>query len=331
MEKSGIAGMRMAMFSWKGGAIMIYTLTLNPSLDYLVELESLKPGKINRADSEELAFGGKGVNVSVMLKHLNVDSVALGFTAGVTAELYEHGVCSYGITPSFLRVKNGFTRINVKILDEEETGVNGQGPQPDAQEVEQLLSLLDQLKDGDVLVMAGSVPKSVPDTIYAQMMRRVSDGVLCIVDTGGSAFLHVLEEGPFLIKPSIRELEEIFHCPMKEGVLLSSMHALQQRGVRNVLVSCGEKGAYLLDEHGGFYFGKSPAGRVINTTGAGDAMVAGFLKGWMQTNDYMLAFKRGIAAGSATAFCKGMADAESVKRLYAKVDIEIMREPVMEG
>ena len=130
---------------------------------------------------------------------------------------------------------------------------------------------------------------------------------------------------------SIRELEEIFHCPMKEGVLLSSMHALQQRGVRNVLVSCGEKGAYLLDEHGGFYFGKSPAGRVINTTGAGDAMVAGFLKGWMQTNDYMLAFKRGIAAGSATAFCKGMADAESVKRLYAKVDIEIMREPVMEG
>ena len=265
---------------------MIYTLTLNPSLDYLVEMEKLMPGKINRADSEEIFYGGKGVNVSIMLKHLNVDSIALGFTAGVTAELFENGVRSCGVTPSFLRVKNGFTRINVKILDEEETEVNGQGPQPDAEEIGTLMSMLDRLGEGDMLVMAGSVPKSVPDTIYAQIMKRLSGrGVLCIVDTSGSPFLHVLEEKPFLIKPSLRELEEIFHCPMKEGVLLSSMIALAQRGVRNVLVSCGEHGAYLLDEHGGFYYGKSPAGRVINTAGAGDAMVAGFLKGWLQTSD----------------------------------------------
>ena len=311
---------------------MIYTLTLNPSLDYLVEMEKLMPGKINRADSEEIFYGGKGVNVSIMLKHLNVDSIALGFTAGVTAELFENGVRSCGVTPSFLRVKNGFTRINVKILDEEETEVNGQGPQPDAEEIGTLMSMLDRLGEGDVLVMAGSVPKSVPDTIYAQIMKRLSGrGVLCIVDTSGSPFLHVLEEKPFLIKPSLRELEEIFHCPMKEGVLLSSMIALAQRGVRNVLVSCGEHGAYLLDEHGGFYYGKSPAGRVINTAGAGDAMVAGFLKGWLQTSDYALAFKRGIAAGSASAFSRGMADAEAVKKLYAKVHIEVMREPGMEG
>ena len=166
---------------------MIYTLTLNPSLDYLVEMEKLMPGKINRADSEEIFYGGKGVNVSIMLKHLNVDSIALGFTAGVTAELFENGVRSCGVTPSFLRVKNGFTRINVKILDEEETEVNGQGPQPDAEEIGTLMSMLDRLGEGDVLVMAGSVPKSVPDTIYAQIMKRLSGrGVLCIVDTSGS-------------------------------------------------------------------------------------------------------------------------------------------------
>lgn len=158
---------------------MIYTLTLNPSLDYLVEMEKLMPGKINRADSEEIFYGGKGVNVSIMLKHLNVDSIALGFTAGVTAELFENGVRSCGVTPSFLRVKNGFTRINVKILDEEETEVNGQGPQPDAEEIGTLMSMLDRLGEGDVLVMAGSVPKSVPDTIYAQIMKRLSDRGVC--------------------------------------------------------------------------------------------------------------------------------------------------------
>ena len=196
-------------------------------------------------------------------------------------------------------------------------------------ELEEMLQRLSQLGQGDILVIAGSMQSSIPDTYYAQIVRMLqANGALCIVDTSNAALLHVLEEKPFLIKPNIQELEELFRCPMREGILFSSMQALQQKGVRNVLVSCGDKGAYLLDEQGAIYYGKSVAGKVVSTIGCGDAMVGGFLYGWMEKNEYVHAFRMGLAAGSASAFTSGIADGEAVRALLDRVEIEVLRTPV---
>ena len=272
---------------------------------------------------------GKGINVSRMLQHLGLSSIAYGFVGGESAQMYVQGVIDEGIHASFLPVKKGFTRINVKIFADQETQINGQGPQPDATELEEMLQRLSQLGQGDILVIAGSMQSSIPDTYYAQIVRMLqANGALCIVDTSNAALLHVLEEKPFLIKPNIQELEELFRCPMREGILFSSMQALQQKGVRNVLVSCGDKGAYLLDEQGAIYYGKSVAGKVVSTIGCGDAMVGGFLYGWMEKNEYVHAFRMGLAAGSASAFTSGIADGEAVRALLDRVEIEVLRTPV---
>ena len=197
---------------------MIYTVTFNPAIDYVVHLPgSLELDAVNRTVQEEYLFGGKGINVSSVLRALDCDNTALGFVAGPTGHWLETGLQAQGVKTDFIHLNQGVTRINVKILDEEETEVNGQGPQPDAEEIGTLMSMLDRLGEGDVLVMAGSVPKSVPDTIYAQIMKRLSGrGVLCIVDTSGSPFLHVLEEKPFLIKPNNHELGDIFGVTLTE-------------------------------------------------------------------------------------------------------------------
>lgn len=308
---------------------MIYTLTVNPSLDYMIKLDALRIGEIQRTSEEEIIYGGKGINVSRMLQHLGLSSIAYGFVGGESAQMYVQGVIGEGIHASFLPVKKGFTRINVKIFADQETQINGQGPQPDATELEEMLQRLSQLGQGDILVIAGSMQSSIPDTYYAQIVRMLqANGALCIVDTSNAALLHVLEEKPFLIKPNIQELEELFRCPMREGILFSSMQALQQKGVRNVLVSCGDKGAYLLDEQGAIYYGKSVTGKVVSTIGCGDAMVGGFLYGWMEKNEYVHAFRMGLAAGSASAFTSGIADGEAVRALLDRVEIEVLRTPV---
>ena len=305
---------------------MIYTLTVNPSLDYMVKLESFTAGKIQRAISEELIYGGKGINVSKMLKQLGLDSIAYAFVGGETAQLYENGIHAMGIQTSFVQVKKGFTRINVKISADQETEINGQGPQPDEEERKEMMEHLSGLQQGDILILAGNVQKSIPDTYYAQIVRLVSEqGALCVVDTNGAPLLHAVNERPFLIKPNIDELEELFQCPMKEGILLSSMQALQQKGVCNILVSCGEKGAYLLDEQGAIYYGKSIKGDVVSTVGCGDSMVAGFLYGWMSNADYQDAFRFALAAGSASAFTNGIATGDEVRNLLDQVELEVLR------
>lgn len=305
---------------------MIYTLTVNPSLDYMVKLESFTAGKIQRAISEELIYGGKGINVSKMLKQLGLDSIAYAFVGGETAQLYENGIHAMGIQTSFVQVKKGFTRINVKISADQETEINGQGPRPDEEELKEMMERLSGLQQGDILILAGNVQKSIPDTYYAQIVRLVSEqGALCIVDTNGAPLLHAVNERPFLIKPNIDELEELFQCPMKEGILLSSMQALQQKGVCNILVSCGEKGAYLLDEQGAIYYGKSIKGDVVSTVGCGDSMVAGFLYGWMSNADYQEAFRFALAAGSASAFTNGIATGDEVHNLLDQVELEVLR------
>ena len=305
---------------------MIYTLTVNPSLDYMVKLESFSYGEIHRSIAEEIIYGGKGINVSKMLQHLGAESIAYAFVGGETASIFEQGIQKLGIRTSFVHVKQGFTRINVKICAELETEINGQGPQPDEEECNKMMKRLSKLQQGDILILAGSIQKSIPETFYAKIVRMVSDqGALCIVDTNGKSLLHAVNERPFLIKPNIDELEELFQCPMKEGILFSSMQALQQKGVRNILVSCGEKGAYLLDEQGAIYYGKSIEGIVKNTIGCGDSMVAGFLYGWMKHADYLEAFRMALASGSATAFTNGIASGEEVRALLEKVEIEVLR------
>ena len=306
---------------------MIYTLTVNPSLDYMIKLESLTLGAMQRTKDEKLIYGGKGINVSLMLKELGLDSIAYGFIGGETAQMYEAGVQAMGLQTAFLPVKNGFTRINIKINAEEETEINGQGTQPDQEELTKMIECLSSLGQGDILILSGSVQKSIPPTFYAQLMQVVSaNGALCVVDTNGESLLHAIKEKPFLIKTNIHELEEVFQCPMKEGILFSSMQALQQKGVKNVLVSCGGDGAYLLDEQGAIYYGKSAHGIVVSTIGCGDSMTAGFLYGWLQHGNYKEAFRMGLAAGSASAFTYGIAKGEEVKRLADQIEIEILRE-----
>ena len=305
---------------------MIYTLTVNPSLDYVIKLKNFEAGGIYRTNEEELIYGGKGVNVSVMLHNLGIESLALGFVAGDTGILYESGLRATGIRTSFLSVSEGMTRINVKISSDDETEINGQGSRPTEEDLEKMKARLALLKQGDILVVSGSVQKCIPDTFYAQIVREANrNGVLCVVDTSGAPLLHVLEEKPFLIKPNIQELEEIFQCPIREGLLLSSMQAIQQKGVRNVLVSCGEKGAYLLDERGAFLYGTSLQGKVVSTVGCGDAMVAGFMYGWLKAGDYEEAFRMAIAAGGATAFTNGIAGGKAVQKVIDDVKIEVMR------
>ncbi len=306
---------------------MIYTLTVNPSLDYMIALDTFHAGGLYRTKREEIICAGKGVNVSRMLQNLGVDSIAYGFVGGESAAMYEAGVRRLGVRTAFLPVKKGFTRINVKIFAEEETEINGQGVQPDEEELASLLEQLAKLGQGDILIIAGSVPQSVPDTFYAKVVRMVSEnGALCVVDTSKMALLHAVKEKPFLIKPNLQELEELLQCPFREGRLLSGMQALWQKGVRNVLVSCGEKGAYLLDEQGAMYYGKcTPPGKVVSTIGCGDSMVAGFLYGWMKEADYAEAFRMGLAAASASACTTSIAEREVVLSLASRVEIELLR------
>jgi len=297
---------------------MIYTVTLNPAIDYVVQLPSpLQVGSINRTATEDIQFGGKGINVSVILQNFGITTTALGFIAGFTGKALEEGLQNMGITTRFLPVKDGMTRINVKIKDTEETEINGIGPVIAEADMQALYSLLDLLKKGDTLVLSGSIPKCLPADTYEKILSRLAgEDVRTVVDATGQLLVNTLSFRPFLIKPNDRELADIFGMyPETEQQIADYARQLQAMGARNVLVSLAEKGALLLDETGRLHRSACPQGTVVNSVGAGDSMVAGFLAGYQQTGDYAKALQLGIAAGSATAFSLGLASRAQIEAL----------------
>ena len=297
---------------------MIYTLTLNPAIDYVVQLDHpLTPGDINRSYAESYQFGGKGINVSTVLHALGVDTVALGFVAGFTGLGLEQGLQEAGLSTRFIHLPQGNTRINVKVKGTEETEINGAGPQiPDAA-MNALLQQLDTLLPGDTLVLSGSVPKGLDPAVYGQILSRLQHhNVQFVVDAAGPLLTHTLPYRPFLIKPNLPELESLFAAHISSDAQIAACaRQLQQQGARNVLVSLAGDGALLMDETGHIHRLRCPSGQVINSVGAGDSMVAGFLAGWQRSGDYAYAFKLGIAAGSASAFSLGLADKAAIEAL----------------
>ena len=300
---------------------MVYTVTFNPSLDYIVSMEGFQLGKTNRTAKEQMLPGGKGINVSTVLKNLGIPNIALGFSAGFTGEEIKRRVEEMGLASDFINLQNGYSRINVKMKDFDGTEINGQGPDISPAETEKLLEKLDGLKEGDVLVLAGSIPRTMPDSIYSDILRRL-DGkrILTVVDATGELLLHVLEYSPFLIKPNNHELGEIFQVKLetREDVVPYA-RKLQEKGARNVLVSMAGQGAVLLDEMGQVHMLPAPKGKLVNAVGAGDSMVAGFLAGWLTKKDYEYAFRMGISAGSASAFSENLATKKEIEEVYRQV------------
>ena len=297
---------------------MVYTLTLNPSLDYMMPVRQLRIGATNRSEGEQIRIGGKGINVSILLRSLGVENLALGIAAGFTGEELLRRMNEEGICHDFLMGGEGFTRINVKLLSEEETEINGSGPVIGESETQALLRQLAEIHSGDYLVISGSAPRGIPEDFLDRLLgKAIQQGAEIVLDISGPALRRALRYHPFLIKPNQRELEEILSVsiPDRKQALLHGKK-LQELGARNVLISLGAEGAVLLDEKGGVYSKKAPDGLLVSSVGAGDSMVAGFLAGWIQSHAYDQAFCMGLAAGSASAFSWDMAKPEDVLRLY---------------
>lgn len=298
---------------------MIYTVTFNPAIDYVVHTGGLVLGSVNRASSESMFFGGKGINVSLVLAELGVRSIALGFTAGFTGEAIENGVRAMGIETDFIRLPEGNSRINVKIKSGEETEMNGQGPDIDTASLEKLFARLDGLSEGDTLILAGSIPKSLPADVYERILKRLSGReIRTVVDASGELLMNVLKYRPFLIKPNDQELGELFRVKIesKEDVVLYGSK-LRELGARNVLVSMAGEGAVLLDENGGVHRSAACRGTVRNSVGAGDSMLAGFVSGLEKGFDYAL--RLGTACGGATAFSDGLASRDQIDELLGQI------------
>lgn len=296
---------------------MIYTVTFNPSLDYVIRVDDLTLGNVNRTTKEAIFPGGKGVNVSVMLSNLGISSTALGFIAGFTGEQLKKMLTEFGCDTDFIELKEGLTRINVKINSNEESGINGQGPDISNAAIEQLFEKLQNLKEGDILVLAGSIPNTLPENIYEIIMEKLQEkGIRVVVDATKELLLNVLKYHPFLIKPNNHELGEMFGVTLNsDEEIITYAKKLQEKGAENVLVSMAGDGAILITEDGAIYKGLPPKGKVVNSVGAGDSMVAGFLTGFLNTGDYEKAFRLGIATGSATAFLAWLATKEDVVSL----------------
>lgn len=300
---------------------MIYTVTFNPAIDYVVHADDMQVGAVNRSRQEEVYFGGKGINVSVVLHELGLASKALGFVAGFTGEAIEQGLRADGIETDFIHLEKGFSRINVKIKSGEETELNGQGPEIPEDKLRQLFDQLEQVQDGDTIILAGSIPTSLPADVYEQILRHLSGKqVRAVVDATRDLLVNVLKYKPFLIKPNNFELGEIFGVPLKDDVdeIVRYAGKLQEMGARNVLVSMAGDGAVLLDENGGVHACGVCKGTVKNSVGAGDSMVAGFVAG-CETGDYDYALKLGTATGGATAFSEGLAKKELIAELLQQL------------
>ena len=299
---------------------MICTVTFNPAVDYVVHVDELTPGTICRAKSESIHFGGKGINVSLILRELGIESVATGFIAGFTGRAVADGIDGGGIKSDFVELESGCTRINVKLRSGCETDINGQGPSIGKADLEKLLEKLSVLGDGDLLVLAGSVPDSLPDDIYERIMESLfGRGVKFVVDATGGLLKSCLKFSPWLIKPNNDELGELFSTKIdtqEEAAVYAEK--LLDLGAQNVLVSMGGKGAVLVDSSRRTYFTEAISGKVVNTVGAGDSMVAGFIAGFKNTGDFDCALALGSAAGSATAFSEGLAKGDDIMKLFRK-------------
>ncbi len=305
---------------------MIYTITFNPALDYIAQVEDFKIGEINRTKTETILPGGKGLNVSIVLKNLGIENTALGFISGFTGEELKRKMEAQGVKTDFVKVKEGITRINVKIssMNEkkvEETALNGVGPLITENDIEVLMEKLQKMSTNDLVILSGSIPKNIDNTIYEKICKNLNEkGITFIVDSTQELLMNVLKYHPFLIKPNKDELEETLNCKIstKEDIIQSAKE-LKKLGAQNVLVSLGNDGALLLTKEDKTYYSKAPKGQVVNTVGSGDSMVAGFLAGYHQTKDYEVALKTGVATGSASAFSTRLATKEDVELLLSQL------------
>lgn len=297
---------------------MVYTVTFNPALDYVMNVEKLSTDDINRTESEELYYGGKGINVSAILSRLNIPTVALGFTAGFTGEKLREMMNEDGIKNDFVELNSGFTRINVKVKFGKELDINANGPEITADKIKELFLKLKELNDGDYLVLAGSVPASLPDDLYSIILEELSGkNINIVVDTTGNQLLNVLKYKPFLIKPNHHELGEIFGQKMDTAEKITEYaKKLQEMGAVNVLVSRGGDGAVLVDGNGTVHPADAVKGTLVNSVGCGDSMVAGFIAGYISNKSYSEALKLSVASSAATAFSKELAKADEIYKIY---------------
>lgn len=300
---------------------MIFTVTFNPSLDYVVGLEEFHEGEVNRSEWEHIFPGGKGINVSMVLKNLAIENVVLGFVGGFTGKEIQGRIKIFGCDTDFVKLKSGISRINVKIKANKESEINGQGPDITKKELEKLFEKLELIKEGDILVLAGSIPKSLTEDIYETIMKHLKNrGIKIVVDATGELLLKVVKEQPFLIKPNKHELGEIFGVTLKNrGEIILYAKRLREMGAQNVLVSMAGDGAILIGEDGKIYEMKAPIGVVKNSVGAGDSMVAGFLAGYLVNGDLQEAFRMGVATGSASAFSETLATKDEVLKVLSEL------------
>ncbi|MBQ1388097.1 MAG: 1-phosphofructokinase [Clostridia bacterium] len=296
---------------------MIYTVTLNPSVDYIVRLDTFLTGTTNRTTSEEYYIGGKGLNVSYILNQLDVKSTALGFCAGFTGSFIENQLRGSGISSDFIKLKNGISRINIKVKSDEESEINAQGPYISESALEEFFRKIDNISNGDTIVIAGSIPKSLGKDTYARILSRLKDkNVRIIVDAENELLLDCLPYKPFLIKPNRRELSQIFGVQIDDDMkIMECAESLMKKGAQNVIVSLGGDGAFLFAENGKMYRSGTLKQKVLNTVGAGDSMVAGFIAGYDQTGDFGYALKLAAACGNATAFSPGLADRNKIEEV----------------
>ena len=300
---------------------MIYTITFNPALDYIVRVDDFKLGQVNRTSYEEIYAGGKGINVSIVLNNLSVENIALGYIAGFTGEEIEKKVKSMGCKTDFIKLNNGLSRINVKLKSNEESEINGQGPDITDKDLDKLYKKLDLLKEGDILVLAGSIPNTLPENIYEIIMERLKDKeVKIIVDATRDLLLNVLKYRPFLIKPNHHELGDLFNIEIKnEEEIIFYAKKLKEMGARNVLISMAGDGAIFITEDNQVIKSAVPKGKLVNSVGAGDSMVGGFIAGYLKNSNLEEAFKIGVATGSASAFSEGLATIDKVNELLKEI------------
>lgn len=297
---------------------MVYTVTLNPALDYVMKLKALRTDDINRTDGEEIYYGGKGINVSVILTQLGIPNTALGFLGGFTGKKLEEMLKNDNVSCDFNYLKNGDTRINVKIKADKEIDLNACGPEITKEDMQSFLKKLDSIKSGDYLILAGSIPNTLPDDIYEQILERAGDrNINCVVDATGDLLKNVLKYKPFLIKPNHHELGDLFSVQIKsDDDIVKYSKKLQEMGAKNVLVSMAKDGAMLTDENGCVHKIGNAKGKLINSVGCGDSMVAGFTAGYIKTADYSYALRLGSACGNATAFSEKLATREEIERVF---------------
>lgn len=307
---------------------MIYTVTFNPAIDYIAEVSNLKMNEINRATSERILAGGKGINVSVVLRNLGIESIALGFIAGFTGQEIKRKVEEFGIKTDFVYIPDKFSRINVKLQTSEsgvisaETAINGEGPKISEDEINELMKKIEKIEKDDFIVISGSVPRNVKDNIYEKICSKAKEkGAQIVVDTTGPLLVNVLKYNPFLVKPNKKELEEIFENNIyTDDEIIIYAKKLQEMGAENVLISMDRDGAILITKDKKVVYSKAPKGKLVNSVGSGDSMVAGFLTGFITYDDYEKALKMGIAAGSASAFSKNLATKEEILYQLSKIE-----------